>query len=44
MSFDNPLLNWLGAFAIALVAFYVMDHLVMFMQGLPLNFDLTPVQ
>jgi hypothetical protein len=44
MSLGNSFLNWLGAFAIALLAFYALNHLVMLMQGLPLNFDLTPVR
>ena len=30
------------AFAVVLTAFYGLDHLVMSMQGLPLNLDLTP--
>lgn len=28
----------------ALLLFYGMDHLIMGMQGLPLNLDLTPAQ
>lgn len=40
----RPLLLWLGAFALALVAFYAMDQLIMAGQGLPLNLDLTPAQ
>lgn len=35
---------WLVAFAAVLVFFYGLDHLVMNMQGLPLNLDLTPSQ
>ncbi len=35
---------WLVAFAAVLIFFYGLDHLVMNMQGLPLNIDLTPSQ
>ena len=35
---------FLGALIIASLMFYTMDHLVMGMQGLPLNLDLTPAQ
>ncbi len=40
----NPLMLWLVVFALTLVAFYAMDHLIMGGQGLPLNLDLTPAQ
>ncbi|MEA3291222.1 MAG: hypothetical protein U9Q71_02790 [Pseudomonadota bacterium] len=40
--FNNSFRNWVGAFIIALLAFYAMDHLIMLMQGLPLSFDLSP--
>ncbi len=36
--------NWLLSFLIALILFYVMDHGIMSMQGLPLNIDMTPAQ
>jgi len=36
--------NWAISFAIAIVIFYVMDQAIMSMQGLPLNFDLSPAQ
>lgn len=36
------LVIWIAALAISLVAFYGLDHLIMNMQGLPLNADLTP--
>jgi len=36
--------TWLVAIRVALVAFYLMDHAVMGMQGLPLNWNLTPAQ
>ncbi len=32
---------WLAALLISLLLFYVLDHLVMSMQGLPLAWDLT---
>jgi len=35
---------WLGALAISLLGFYLLDHGIMSMQGLPLNLDLTPAQ
>lgn len=38
------LLIWLLAMAVSLVFFYGLDHLSMNMQGLPLNWDLTPAQ
>ena len=44
MNTKNPLLIWLGAFVVSLVAFYALDHFIMAIQGLPLNLDLTPAQ
>jgi len=41
---DNPLLTWAAAFLTALVLFYALDHIIMSMQGLPLNLNLTPEQ
>ncbi len=38
------LLIWLVALGVTLAAFYGLDHLSMNMQGLPLNWDLTPAQ
>jgi hypothetical protein len=35
---------WAIAAAIALLAFYGLDHFTMSIQGLPLNWDLTPAQ
>nr|VFJ94190.1 MAG: hypothetical protein BECKLFY1418A_GA0070994_10384 [Candidatus Kentron sp. LFY]VFK18280.1 MAG: hypothetical protein BECKLFY1418C_GA0070996_10414 [Candidatus Kentron sp. LFY] len=40
----NPLLIWIGAFVIVLLAFYGMDLFIMGIQGLPLNLDLTPAR
>ncbi len=40
----NNLQVWLVAFAVVLIFFYGLDHLIMNMQGLPLNIDLTPSQ
>ena len=34
---------WLFALLITMIAFYSLDHFVMSMQGLPLNWDLTPL-
>ena len=35
---------FVGALLVAFLMYYTMDHLVMGMQGLPLNLDLTPAQ
>jgi len=35
---------WVGVFVVTLLGFYLLDHGVMGMQGLPLNLDLTPAQ
>jgi uncharacterized protein YwgA len=35
---------WSVALLITLLAFYALNHFVMSMQGLPLNWDLTPLQ
>jgi len=35
---------WLLAIVAALAAFYLMNHAVMGMQGLPLDWNLTPAQ
>ena len=42
MGVFSTLLSVVIAFAIVLVLFYGLNHLVMSMQGLPLNMDLTP--
>jgi len=41
---NRKLMIWTVAAAIALLAFYGLDHFVMNIQGLPLNWDLTPAQ
>ncbi len=41
---NSKLMIWAIAAAIALLAFYGLDHFTMSIQGLPLNWDLTPVQ
>jgi hypothetical protein len=38
------IITWLVAILVALAAFYLMNHVVMGMQGLPLNWNLTPTQ
>jgi len=38
------LVYWLVAIAVAAALFYGLDHGVMAMQGLPLNWDLSPAQ
>ncbi len=35
---------WIGSFVVVLLLFYGLDHLIMDMQGLPLNLNLTPSQ
>lgn len=40
----NTLKNWLLSFVIAIAIFYLMNHAIMAMQGLPLGLDLTPAQ
>ncbi len=42
MKIDNPFLYWLGAFIVSAMFFYGLNHLIMVLQGLPLNLDLTP--
>lgn len=50
MNADNPeqkskqVVIWIIAVAVTLVAFYFMDHFIMSIQGLPLNWNLTPAQ
>jgi len=41
---NNPLIAVISAFVIALILFYLLNHGIMSMQGLPLNADLTPAQ
>ncbi len=38
----DDVMIWAAALAIALAAFYGLDHFVMGIQGLPLNWNLTP--
>jgi hypothetical protein len=38
----NTLMAVVIAFVLVLAAFYGLDHLIMGMQGLPLNMDLSP--
>ena len=40
----GSLVLFLLAFVVVLAGFYGLNHLVMGMQGLPLNMDLTPVR
>ncbi len=41
---NSKLMTWVVAMAIALLAFYGLDHFIMGIQGLPLNWDLAPAQ
>ena len=43
-AFNNPIVVWAAALGVTLLGFYLLDHAVMSMQGLPLNLDLTPAQ
>ena len=38
----STLLAVVMAFVLVLIIFYGLDHLIMSMQGLPLNMDLSP--
>ena len=38
------LVYWVVAVAVSAALFYGLDHGVMAMQGLPLNWDLSPAQ
>jgi len=40
----SEIVNWAVILLVVSLVFYGLDHLVMLMQGLPLNLDLTPVQ
>ena len=44
MNSNNALVHWLLAAILVICLFYGLNQLVMSMQGLPLNFDLTPSQ
>lgn len=41
---NNPVVAIIVAFIIALILFYMLDHGIMSLQGLPLNANLTPAQ
>lgn len=41
---SRRVLIWVIAISISLAAFYLMDLVVMGMQGLPLGWDLSPAQ
>ena len=42
MAAGSTLMVLVIAFVLVLAAFYGLDHLIMGMQGLPLNLDLSP--
>ena len=42
MSTGSTLIAMVMAFVLVLLVFYGLDHLIMGMQGLPLNMDLSP--
>jgi len=44
MNKGNPILVWTAAFLVSLAFFYGLDLFIMGIQGLPLNFNLTPAQ
>jgi hypothetical protein len=41
---NRPIVTWLVAILITLAAFYLMNQVVMGLQGLPLGWDLSPAQ
>ena len=41
---DNTIIVVLGAFILTFLVFYGIDHFIMAIQGLPLNFNMTPAQ
>ncbi|MEE8428530.1 MAG: hypothetical protein V3S33_03395 [Gammaproteobacteria bacterium] len=41
---SSAVMPWVVAIAITLAVFYGLDHFVMGIQGLPLNWDLSPAQ
>jgi len=41
---SRRVMTWAIAISITLAAFYLLDQTVMSMQGLPLNWDLSPAQ
>jgi len=41
---STDLLPWIVAVLVTVAAFYLMNHLVMGMQDLPLGWDLSPAQ
>ena len=44
MNSNKPLVNWVLAAILVVGLFYGLNHMIMSMQGLPLNLDLTPGQ
>jgi len=44
MRSGSSVLVWLAAVVTVAAFFYGMDHLIMSLQGLPLNLDLSPAQ
>lgn len=44
MSFGKTFLAWVTAFVLVGIFFYAMDLWIMGVQGLPLNWDMTPAQ
>lgn len=41
---NNPLISMLVAAVVVLAFFYIVDHGIMSLQGLPLNANLSPAQ
>jgi hypothetical protein len=40
----HKVIIWSAALLITMVAFYALNHAVMSMQGLPLDWDLSPLE
>jgi len=41
---SRRILIWIVSISVTLAVFYLMDQMVMGMQGLPLGWDLSPAQ
>lgn len=41
---SSNVMTWVIAIVITLAVFYGLDHFIMGIQGLPLNWNLTPAQ
>lgn len=44
MGVGKTIITWIAAFVVVGIFFYVLDLWIMGVQGLPLNWDMTPAQ